>query len=155
MYRKPIYCDFDGVFDIETKINQTQDNDDFEFLSPVNNNLQFWINIRGYKPIILIIDPISDKIIDEKINWCNNNLGENYLLINNTSERTECPDYDYYILVTTSEKKATLATYLKDSILIDNKLTSYNNWEDAGGFFIHFDKNKLNNVLILIKMITE
>jgi len=167
-----IFCDLDGVladFDAgirslsRTKKEITDQNviwkivnshpTFFEMLPLMAEADIIWKNILQYKPIILTGCPRSKICKESKVKWCKQYLGSNCLEISSITEIDKNPDYDYYIILTTTKQKPKFASL--GDILIDDRNIIEKEWEDAGGIFMHYNGSNANSILAHIASLKE
>jgi hypothetical protein len=171
MTEQKIFCDLDGVladFDAgmakicKKSVGWVQSIDQqliwqmlnkhpgiFEELPVMPEANYLWSSLLPYKPVILSGCPRSKVSKVAKINWCKKYLGENFLQVSNVEEIDANPDYDYYIILTSTTKKPQFASY--GSILIDDRLLINKEWEEMGGIFFHYNGSNAVDIMKTIK----
>jgi len=172
MIEQKIFCDLDGVLaDFDTgmsvkckkTVSQLQKMDQqlvwkimnkfpdiFLDLPLMKEATYLWNSLLPYKPIILSGCPRSKISRDAKVKWCEKHLGSMYLQVKTVEEIDANPDYDYYIILTSTRKKPEFAS--NGSILIDDRKIIDKEWETAGGIFCHYDGS---NAVEIIKAIQK
>ena len=121
----------------------------FEDLPLMKEANYLWSSLLPYKPVILTGCPRSKVSKMAKVNWCKKHLGSNCLQVNSIKEIDENPEYDYYIIITSTTKKPKFAS--NGSILIDDRKIIANEWEEAGGIFFHYDGSNAEDIMKTIK----
>jgi hypothetical protein len=171
MTEQKIFCDLDGVladFDAgmakicKKSVSWVQSMDQelvwkmlnkhpgvFEELPVMPECNYLWSSLLPYKPIILSGCPRSKVSKNAKISWCRKYLGENFLQVNSVEEIDTNPDYDYYIILTSTTKKPKFASH--GSILIDDRKIIDKEWEEAGGIFFHYNGSNAKEIIGTIK----
>lgn len=143
-----IFCDLDGVladFDEGVKKRFKKSADElkpsimwsvinksttfFESLPWMPRGRELWSRIEKYNPIILTGIPSgSTTAVEQKLNWCKRELGENIQVI--TCATKDKPDY-----------------CLHESILIDDRPNNLKAWKEKGGKFILYDEESLDAIV--------
>jgi hypothetical protein len=143
-----IFCDLDGVLaDFEQGVrNKFKKNIDelkptlmwgvinksktfFETLPWMEKGRELWSRIEQYNPIILTgVPPSSSTAVEQKIRWCQRELGPNVKVI--TCATKDKPNYCTY-----------------GSILIDDRTDNLNAWNKKGGKFILYDEEHLDAIV--------
>lgn len=143
-----IFCDLDGVLadfeeGVRNKFNKNVDelnpgmmwgvinksNTFFETLPWMPRGKELWSQIEQYNPIILTGVPRgSTKAAEQKIRWCQRELGPNVQVI--TCATKDKPKY-----------------CLLNSILIDDRTDNLKPWNMKGGKFILYDEDKLEPIV--------
>lgn len=143
-----IFCDLDGVLaDFEQGVrNIFQKNIEelkpalmwgvinksktfFETLPWTKKGRELWSRIKEYNPIILTGVPRSSSTaVEQKIRWCQRELGSNILVI--TCATKDKPKY-----------------CINNSILIDDRTDNLNAWNNKGGNFILYDEQHLDTIV--------
>lgn len=171
MLSQKIFCDLDGVLaDFNTglsikckkSLSQIKSIDQelvwkimnkypdiFADLPLMNEANYLWSSILPYKPVILSGCPRSRISKEAKVKWCEKNLGSNYLQVKTINEIDENPDYDYYIILTSTSKKPEFAS--NGSILIDDRQIIDKQWIQAGGIFFHYNGSNAEDIINTIK----
>lgn len=171
MLSQKIFCDLDGVLaDFNTglsikckkSLSQIKSMDQelvwkimnkypdiFADLPLMNEANYLWSSILPYKPVILSGCPRSRISKEAKVKWCEKNLGSNYLQVKTINEIDENPDYDYYIILTSTSKKPEFAS--NGSILIDDRQIIDKQWIQAGGIFFHYNGSNAEDIINTIK----
>lgn len=108
-----------------------------------------WLHIRNLRPIILIKNSHLASVINDRIIWCEENLGNNkyttplkYCVIDNVSERNQYPDNVFYVMFVRESEKLKLSTC--DSVLIDADESIADDWEREGGIFLPFKNEPIH-----------
>jgi len=145
--RHIIFCDLDGVLaDFEQGVKNrfkkspeelnskmmwsiiNKSTTFFETLPWMPKGRELWSKIQKYHPVILTGVPNgSNNAIQQKINWCKRELGEDIQVI--TCLTKEKPNY-----------------CLPASILIDDRTDNLKAWNDKGGKFILYDEDYLDPI---------
>lgn len=143
-----IFCDLDGVLaDFEQGVrNKLKKNVDelkpslmwgvinksktfFESLPWMPKGRELWSRIEQYNPIILTgVPPHSATAVEQKIKWCQRELGPNVQVI--TCATKDKPNY-----------------CIHSSILIDDRTDNLNAWNNKGGKFILYDEDHLDAIV--------
>ena len=143
-----IFCDLDGVLaDFEQGVrNNFKKNVDelkpslmwgvinksktfFDTLPWMPKGKELWSRIEQYNPIILTgVPPHSATVVEQKIKWCQRELGPNVQVI--TCATKDKPNYCTY-----------------GSILIDDRTDNLNAWNKKGGKFILYDEEHLDAIV--------
>jgi len=143
-----IFCDLDGVLadfeqGVRNKFNKNVDefnpgmmwgvinksNTFFESLPWMPRGRELWSQIEQYNPIILTGVPRgSIKAVEQKIRWCQRELGPNVQVI--TCATKDKPKY-----------------CLRNSVLIDDRTDNLNPWNMKGGKFILYHEDKLEPIV--------
>jgi hypothetical protein len=143
-----VFCDLDGVLadfeqGIKNKFNKNVDEINpslmwgvinksksfFETLPWMPKGKELWEKIREYKPIILTgVPPGSATAVQQKINWCQRELGPDIKVI--TCLTKEKPNY-----------------CMPYSILIDDRIDNLKAWNDKGGKFILYKEDDLKSII--------
>lgn len=143
-----IFCDLDGVLadfeeGVRNKFNKNVDelnpgmmwgvinksNTFFETLPWMPRGKELWSQIEHYNPIILTGVPRgSTKAAEQKIRWCQRELGPNVQVI--TCATKDKPEY-----------------CLRNSILIDDRTDNLKPWNMKGGKFVLYDEDKLEHIV--------
>jgi hypothetical protein len=140
-----IFCDLDGVLaDFgqgirNLNIDETNttimwsvinnSNSFFETLPWMPKGRKLWSQIQQYSPIILTGIPRgSSTAVEQKIRWCQRELGPNVQVI--TCATKDKPNYCMY-----------------NSILIDDRIDNFNNWNKKGGKFVLYDEEQLDSII--------
>lgn len=90
---------------------------------------ELWSRIEQYNPIILTgVPPHSATDVEQKIKWCQRELGPNVQVI--TCATKDKPNYCTY-----------------GSILIDDRTDNLNAWNKKGGKFILYDEEHLDAIV--------
>ena len=101
----------------------------FETLPWMPKGKELWSRIRHYQPIILTgVPPSSSTAIQQKINWCQRELGTDVKVI--TCATKDKPNYS-----------------LCDYILIDDRTDNLIAWNKKGGKFILYDEDYLDSIV--------
>lgn len=147
-----LFCDLDGVLadfvqGVKNKFNKNIDEINpslmwgvinksktfFENLPWMPKGRELWEGIKEYNPIILTgVPPGSTTAVDQKIKWCQRELGSDIKVI--TCLTKDKPNY-----------------CLPKSILIDDRRDNLKAWNDNGGKFILYDEEYLYSSLERIK----
>jgi len=147
-----IFCDLDGVLaDFEQGVrNRFKKNVDeikpslmwgvinrsktfFETLDWMPKGRELWSQIEHYNPIILTgVPPGSATAAEQKIRWCQRELGPNIQVI--TCATKDKPKY-----------------CLHSSILIDDRTDNLNAWNKQGGKFVLYDEEHLCSIIERIR----
>lgn len=143
-----IFCDLDGVLadfeqGVRNKFNKNVDEIKptlmwcvinksktfFETLPWMEKGRELWSRIEQYNPIILTgVPPHSATAVEQKIKWCQRELGPNVQVI--TCATKDKPNYCTY-----------------GSILIDDRTDNLNDWNKKGGKFILYDEEHLDAIV--------
>ena len=143
-----LFCDLDGVLadfneGVMNKFNKSisdinpsvlwsvinKSDSFFETLPWMPNGKELWSQIRHYSPIILTGVPRGNRTAaDQKIRWCQRELGEDIKVI--TCLSIDKPKY-----------------CLPGSILLDDRKTNMNLWKDKCGKFILYSEEKLDEIV--------
>ena len=143
-----VFCDLDGVLadfaqGVKNKFNKNIDEikpslmwgvinkskSFFEKLPWMPKGKELWERIKEYNPIILTgVPPGSSTAVQQKINWCQRELGPDIKII--TCLTKDKPNY-----------------CLPYSILIDDRTDNLKAWNDKGGRFMLYHEENLNSVL--------
>lgn len=146
--RHIIFCDLDGVLaDFEQGVrNKFKKNVDelkptlmwgvinksktfFDTLPWMPKGRELWSRIEQYNPIILTgVPPASSTAVEQKIRWCQRELGPNVKVI--TCATKDKPNY-----------------CTNSSILIDDRTDNLNAWNKKGGKFILYDEEHLDAII--------
>ena len=90
---------------------------------------ELWSRIEQYNPIILTgVPPHSATVVEQKIKWCQRELGPNVQVI--TCATKDKPNYCTY-----------------GFILIDDRTDNWNAWNKKGGKFILYDEEHLDAIV--------
>lgn len=143
-----IFCDLDGVLadfqqGVINKFNKYPDQISssimwgainkskifFETLPWMPKGHQLWSRIKQYNPIILTGIPKGSRTaIEQKINWCKRELGE-----------------DIQVITCSTKEKSKYC--LPGSILIDDRTDNLDKWHEKGGKFILYDEDYLDEIV--------
>lgn len=143
-----IFCDLDGVLaDFEQGVrNKFKKNVDelkpslmwgvinksktfFDTLPWMPKGKELWSRIEQYNPIILTgVPPHSATAVEQKIKWCQRELGPNVQVI--TCATKDKPNY-----------------CIHSSILIDDRTDNLNAWNNKGGKFLLYDEDHLDAIV--------
>ena len=143
-----LFCDLDGVLadfeqGVRNKFNKNvgelnlgmmwgvinKSNTFFETLPWMLRGRELWSQIEEYNPIILTGVPRgSTKAAEQKIRWCQRELGPNVQVI--TCATKDKPKY-----------------CLQNSILIDDRTDNLNAWNMKGGKFVLYDEENLEPIV--------
>lgn len=143
-----VFCDLDGVLadfiqGIRNKFKKNVDelnpgmmwgvinksNTFFETLPWMPKGRTLWSQIKQYNPIILTGVPRgSTTAVEQKIKWCQRELGTNIQVI--TCASKDKPKYCLY-----------------SSILIDDRINNLNAWNKKGGKFLLYDEDNLDSIV--------
>jgi hypothetical protein len=167
-----IFCDLDGVladFDagirsISRRNSQITDQtiiwklvsshpDVFERLPLMAEANTIWSGLMKHKPIILTGCPRSKVSKESKVKWCKQYLGSKCLVVSKLSEIDDNPEYDYYIILTSTSKKPQFASL--GDILIDDRTIIQAEWESSGGTFVHYNGSNADAILAYIDELTK
>lgn len=101
----------------------------FDTLPWMPKGKELWEQIRKYHPIILTgVPPGSSTASEQKIRWCQRELGPDIQVITCTTK--EKPNY-----------------CLSNSILIDDRTDNLKAWNDKGGKFVLYDEEYLDTII--------
>lgn len=143
-----IFCDLDGVLaDFEQGVrNKFKKNVEdikpnlmwgvinksssfFETLPWMPKGRELWSRIEKYNPIILTgVPPTSSTAVEQKIRWCQRELGENIQVV--TCITKDKPNYSRH-----------------KYILIDDRTDNLNAWNNKGGKFLLYDEDHLDAIV--------
>jgi len=143
-----IFCDLDGVLadfeqGVRNKFNKNVDELSqgmmwgvinksktfFDTLPWMPKGKELWSRIEQYNPIILTgVPPSSSTAVEQKIRWCQRELGSNVKVI--TCATKDKPNYCRY-----------------GFILIDDRTDNLNAWNKKGGKFILYDEEHLDTIV--------
>ena len=143
-----VFCDLDGVLvdfeqGVRNKFNKNIDDLSpgimwgvinksktfFETLPWMPKGRELWSQIEQYNPIILTgIPHSSSTAVEQKIRWCQRELGPNVQVI--TCATKDKPNYCLY-----------------KAILIDDRRNNLKDWNDKGGKFILYDEDHLDSIV--------
>jgi len=137
-----IFCDLDGVLaDFEQGLRNlgikpsiiwgviNKSTTFFETLPWTKKGRKLWSQIEQYNPIILTgVPPGSATAVEQKIRWCQRELGPNIQVI--TCATKDKPKY-----------------CLHNSILIDDRTNNLNAWNKLGGKFILYDEEHFDSIV--------
>jgi hypothetical protein len=143
-----LFCDLDGVLadfeeGVKRKFNKNIDEikpaimwsvinnsrNFFETLPWMPKGRELWEEIKKYNPIILTGVPSgSNTASEEKIKWCQRELGE-----------------DIKVITCLTKNKAKYC--LPNSILIDDRSDNLKIWNDKGGKFILYNEENIYKII--------
>ena len=109
----------------------------FETLPWMPKGKELWEQIKQYHPIILTgVPPASATAAEQKIRWCQRELGP-----------------DIQVITCTTKEKPKFC--LSNSILIDDRTDNLKAWNDKGGKFILYDEEHLDAIVERITQYME
>ena len=101
----------------------------FDTLPWMPKGRELWSRIEKYNPIILTgVPPGSSTAKEQKIRWCQRELGPNVQVI--TCATKDKPKY-----------------CINSSILIDDRTDNLNAWNSKGGKFVLYDEDHLDSII--------